>query len=447
MPTAWNKSVGSISQMLISRSVIAELTARLEGEGLRQATVPCQVDPLDLVRAGSASFADATYYRSPDGIEIGALGTAWREIASGQDRFERLARAASDAGPSPYFVGFSFSPGGPQRPEWDGFVAAEAVRASVAVVRRDHSTELCLAVADGLEGAGLLATLAQLNEPGPALSPEASDHAVEALPGPGEWTDVVADCVAAIRSGAFAKAVLARSVAVTAAQPVAAFDVVAELRRRYPQCYIYGWQRGDAVLVGASPELLVAREERQVRSLLLAGSAPRGENDGDDLAEGQALMASSKDRSEHGLVVEDVTERLAPLAANVEVAPIALRRMPTVQHLATEVTATTRGTVPILEIVDRLHPTPAVGGTPRDQALAYIDKVEAIDRGWYSGGIGWFDANGDGEVAVALRCALIRGDHALVFAGNGIVADSDPAAELAETRLKLRPLLELLTAP
>jgi isochorismate synthase EntC len=158
-------------------------------------------------------------------------------------------------------------------------------------------------------------------------------------------------------------------------------------------------------------------------------------------------MASAKDRSEHRLVVDDVTERLAAVASDVVVAPIALRRMPTVQHLATEVSAATRDDIPVLEIVDRLHPTPAVGGTPRDQALAYIDKVEGIDRGWYSGGIGWFEANGNGEVAVALRCALIRGDHALVFAGNGIVADSDPAAELAETRLKLRPLLELLTAP
>jgi salicylate biosynthesis isochorismate synthase len=433
--------------MLFSRSLIAELTDRLEGEGLRQASVPCEVDPLDLVRAGSASFADATYYRSPDGIEIGALGTARREIASGPDRFERLARAASSAGPSPYLVGFSFSPDGPQRPEWDGFGAAEAVLPNVSLIRRGDSTELCVVVADGLDGAELMASLALLTEPAPAVPPEASDHAVEAVPGPGEWRDVVADCVAIIRSGAFAKVVLARSVAVTAAQPVAAFDVVAELRLRYPQCYIYGWQRGDAVLVGASPELLVARKERQVRSMLLAGSAPRGENDGDDQARGQALMASAKDRSEHRLVVDDVTERLAAVASDVVVAPIALRRMPTVQHLATEVSAATREDVPVLEIVDRLHPTPAVGGTPRDQALAYIDKVEGIDRGWYSGGIGWFEANGNGEVAVALRCALIRGDHALVFAGNGIVADSDPTAELAETRLKLRPLLELLTAP
>lgn len=433
--------------MLIPPALATDLVSRLEGEGFRQASVPCEIDPLDLVRTGSSSFADATYYRSPDGVEIGSLGTAWRMIASGQDRFQRLARAASEVGPIPYLVGFAFSPGGPQRPEWDGFVAAEAVRPSVAVVHRGGSSELCMALPEGLDPGELLASVARLGEPGLVAHPEASDHAVESLPGPGEWRDVVADAVAAIRAGSFAKAVLARSVVVKAAQPVAAFDVVAQLRSRYPQCYIYGWQRGDAVLIGASPELLVARDGRRVRSLLLAGSAPRGESDGDDLAEGQALMASAKDRSEHRLVVDDVTERLAPMTADVDVAPIALRRMPNVQHLATEVRATTREPVPILDFVERLHPTPAVGGTPRDQALAYIDKVEGIDRGWYSGGIGWFDAEGDGEVAVALRCALIRGDHAVVYAGNGIVADSDPSEELAETRLKLRPLMELLTAP
>lgn len=441
------RGVGSIRRVLFSPSLIDELIAGLRGDGLRETSVKCAVDPLDLVRSGAASFADAAYYRSPDGIEIGALGTAWRNTAGGHDRFRVLAEGTPAGGRSPYLVGFSFAPDGPQRPDWDGFVSAEAVRPSVALVRRGDITRLWIAVPDGRDPAELAASLGQLGTPAPAALPEASDHAVEAIPGPAEWRDAVAETVASIRSGAFAKAVLARSVAVTTAQPVAAFDVVAHLRDRYPQCYTYGWQRGDAALVGASPELLVARDGRHVRSLLLAGSAPRGDNEGDDLAEGQALMASSKDRSEHRLVVDDVTERLAAVASEIRVAPIALRRMPNVQHLATEVRVATPEPVPILDIVERLHPTPAVGGTPRDQALAYIDKVEDIDRGWYSGGIGWFGADGDGEVAVALRCALIRGDRAVAYAGNGIVADSDPTAELAETRLKLRPLLELLTAP
>jgi len=147
---------------------------------------------------------------------------------------------------------------------------------------------------------------------------------------------------------------------------------------------------------------------------------------------------------EHAIVVDEIGRRLAPLTDLIDVPPVpVVERYATVQHLATPIVGRTSSTV--LELAEALHPTPAVGGHPESEAIAFQSKLERIDRGWYTGGVGWADAAGDGEIAVALRCALIRGEGAVLYVGNGIVAGSDPDAEVEETRLKLRPLLNLLT--
>ena len=179
----------------------------------------------------------------------------------------------------------------------------------------------------------------------------------------------------------------------------------------------------------------------------LAGSAPRGAGEVEDRLLGEALLASHKDRLEHALVVEDIAARLEPFASHIEVpAEPTLRRMAAVQHLSSEIHCRLEGEHSAFRLIEELHPTPAVGGTPRAEALTFIDKTEGIDRGWYSGGIGWVDAAGDAEIALALRCALARGQEARLYAGAGVVAESDPDEELVETRLKLRPMLELLAA-
>jgi isochorismate synthase len=241
--------------------------------------------------------------------------------------------------------------------------------------------------------------------------------------------------------------VLGRSVVVSAEIPTDAFDVAAQLGVAYPQCYAFAWQAGPATFVGASPELLLDKAADIVRLNPLAGSARRGEGQAEDARLAQELMASEKDRHEHRLVVDDVARRLQPLAGALEVpAGPSLRRLATVQHLSTEIRAQLRDDTSVFELLDVLHPTPAVGGTPRAEAVAFIDKVEGLDRGWYSGGIGWLTPGGDCRLALSLRCGLLRGASARLFAGAGIVADSDPDAELVETRLKFRPLLELLAA-
>ena len=257
-----------------------------------------------------------------------------------------------------------------------------------------------------------------------------------------EWERKVAAVAAAAGRGGPAKVVLARSLQVALERPPEPFDLVALLRERFPAAYAYGWQAGPAALVGASPELLVSRRGERFACRPLAGSAARGSDPEADRRLGEALLASAKDRAEHAFVVEAIIAALRPLAASLEVpAGPVLDRLPGVQHLATPLAGTTGAR--LLALVAALHPTPAVGGVPRDPALAAIAGAEGFDRGWYAGGVGWADAGGDGEVALALRGALLRHDQATLYAGAGIVAGSDPAAEAAETGLKLGAMLGL----
>jgi menaquinone-specific isochorismate synthase len=271
----------------------------------------------------------------------------------------------------------------------------------------------------------------------------APELVVEAVPPVDDWRDEVAEAVAAIRGGAMDKVVLARSLRVRTGGALDGASLAAGLRDRYRGCRVFLWQRGEASFVGASPELLVNREGTRFETRPLAGSARRGDDPVEDRRIGDQLLSSEKDLEEHRLVVEDVVERLRPVVASIDRPghPV-LERFSTVQHLATPIAGATDAR--LLELAQAVHPTPAVAGSPRTEALAFIDKVEAVDRGWYAGLVGWADRTGDGELALSLRCALVRDGSATLFAGNGIVAASDPQTEVQETRLKLRPMLDLL---
>lgn len=433
---------------MIPRPELVEISLALragDADGLRVASIPVDVDPLEVVRAGSAAFGEAAFFGSPDGRAVGGLGAARRIVAAGADRFVRLDREPSGLPPGAVaLVGFSFAPDGSTSAEWSGFPPAEVVVPQIAVIREGGRSRLVIAVPPGSDPAGVLASVATLRPaPDPRVGVE-GPLLIDPIPSPEVWGEQVEEAVASIRAGGLDKVVLARALRVRPGGRVGGFDVVAMLRDRYPRARVFGWQAGDAVFVGASPEMLVRRRGARFEALPLAGSAPRGRTPAEDRAFGDELLASAKDRAEHALVVEEVARRLIPMADAIDVAPEPhLERFATVQHLATPVTGT--GSARLLQLVDALHPTPAVGGSPTPEALAFIAKVEAIDRGWYAGGIGWIDGAGDGETAVALRCGLVRGDALLMFAGNGIVADSDPGAEVTETRLKFRPLLDLIT--
>jgi menaquinone-specific isochorismate synthase len=258
------------------------------------------------------------------------------------------------------------------------------------------------------------------------------------------WIDAVDRAVRRIHRGDVEKVVLARDRVVYSDDPFDAAALVGRLRASFPTCFTFH----VAGLVGASPELLIRRDGPRVTSLVLAGTAPRGRDARHDADLGAALLRSAKDLAEHRPAVASVRRALDPLVTSLDVdAQPRLLRLANVQHLATGVSGVLRAPVHALELAGRLHPTAAVGGTPSDAALAVIAELETIDRERYAGPIGWVDSAGDGEFAIALRCAQLTGARARLFAGAGIVADSLPESELEETRLKLRAMQSAFEGP
>ncbi len=250
-----------------------------------------------------------------------------------------------------------------------------------------------------------------------------------------EWQHAVARAVRRINDGRLDKVVLARDLMATAENRIDVRVLLARLAARYPDCYTFS----IGGLVGATPELLVRHTGKSIESLVLAGTIARGAGPADDAARGAALYASEKDRHEHQCAVTSVREALAPLCSALDVpSHPELLVLPNVQHLASQVTGQLSDGASVLDVVAAMHPTAAVGGTPTGTALDLIRDLEGMDRGGYAGPVGWIDARGDGEWGIALRCASIDGHRARLFAGCGIMGESDPAAELAEARAKLR---------
>jgi len=263
-------------------------------------------------------------------------------------------------------------------------------------------------------------------------------------PGRAVWTESVRRILSAIDAGDVRKVVLARQLVVEAGVPFERRAVLDRLRRSHPSCFTYA----AGGFVGASPELLVRRRGDEVASCPMAGSVRRGATPEEDEALTAGLRRSVKEAEEHRLLVEAVVAALAPVCADRPAAgePDVVR-FPTVSHLATRVSGVLRRPAPsALALAGLLHPTPAVGGLPRAEALATIAALEGFDRGLYAGPVGWVDAAGDGEWAVALRGAQLDGCRARLVAGAGIVAGSNPDAEWAETEVKLRPMLAAVGA-
>ncbi len=267
------------------------------------------------------------------------------------------------------------------------------------------------------------------------------------LPAP-DWERAVATAVSRIRSGNLGKVVLARDLYATASEDIDVRVLLHRLADRYPDCYSFAC----AGLVGATPELLIRRQDDDISSLVLAGTTPRGRDAEEDMALGASLLSSAKDTEEHEFAVAGVRATLAPLCGNLRVdSQPSLLRLANVQHLATAISGRLaqpqRGADhSVLSLVAALHPTGAVCGTPTEAAMELIRELEGMDRGRYAGPVGWVDARGNGEWGIALRCAEVEGPRARLFAGCGIVSGSDPAAELAEAQTKFRPIQFALEA-
>ena len=279
-------------------------------------------------------------------------------------------------------------------------------------------------------------------------APAATGWTVRPRPAPAAFEAAVATAVEAIGAGLLEKVVLARALELTGSAEMPVAHLLRRLADQHACGHVFAadvGRPGDATprtLLGASPELLISRTGRQVVSNPLAGSAPRHPDPVVDRARATALVNSEKDRREHAVVIADIAARLRPFCADLRVPEPVLVRTPSMWHLSTRITGTLDDpTHSSLRLAQALHPTPAVGGVPLEPARAIIRQSEAVDRGYYTGLVGWCDASGDGEWAIVLRCAEASGRTLRLYAGAGIVAGSDPAAELAETSAKFRTFL------
>ena len=301
------------------------------------------------------------------------------------------------------------------------------------------------------DGTRWLTTIDTDARPGPvvpALEPDGAEPStfdVRPTRPPAEWCDAVATATARIRDGELDKVVLARELVVQADAPISVGGLLRRLRSGYPECFVYC---SDG-FVGASPELLVGRRDDVVTAQPMAGTTARRGDPEVDAAAAAALFGSATYRHEHQVTIDMVHDTLLRFSSYIDYEPEpSVVALANVQHLATRVEGRlSHPPASVLELVQALHPTPAVCGRPRERALAVIAELEGFDRGPYGGAVGWVDAAGNGTWAVAIRCARIDGATAHVYAGNGIVGDSDPATELAETRAKFQAMLTALVRP
>lgn len=403
-------------------------------------------------RAALATLGCAVALEASGPGRFGAVAERWRELA-------RDALADPPEGPrgsGPVAVGgFAFAPDGGSAPHWTGFTPASLHVPEVALARRGDELRMTLAALvqpdDDAEAvaARLEVRAAELRQaPLPLLDPDpaVTSRVVSAMP-PEHYEDAVARAVERIRAGALDKVVLAREVQVHAATEHDAGALLGVLREAFRECHVFAVGRGDATLIAASPELLVRREGLRAVTLALAGSTRRSADPAVDDHLGEQLLRSAKDREEQAIVTRRIVQALRPHSVWVTPAdePV-LARMANIQHLATPIRAQLREPVSVVELAGALHPTPAVGGEPLSVAAPLIPALEGLDRGWYAGPVGWVDEHEDGEFCVALRCALLTGPVARCYAGVGVMRDSDPAAELAETEIKLQALLPVLAS-
>lgn len=419
-----------------------------------------------------AALADAATPRllwSGDGEEtvIGS-GAAVTLTAGGEDRFgdvraaaDRLfaegdVHAGTEAARPRLFGGFTFHDEHDTDEEpWGAFPSAQFVLPRRQVTYTDDAAWLTVngvgpdATAE-LVSDELDATAAKLgNLPTPETMRASSVAERERTTTKEAWRASVTDATDRIAAGELRKVVLAVALRARLDGPLAAHEVTARLADTYPDCYRFLFEpTGDAELtpafIGATPERLATLRGRTLATGALAGTTGRGDTPAEDEWLADELRRDEKNVHEHDIVVDAIRDQLSPFAASISTGERDVRRLATVQHLETPITATLSDDEHVLTLVEALHPTPAVGGLPPDRALATIRDTESFDRGWYAAPVGWFDAAGHGSFAVAIRSAVTAGDTATLFAGVGIVEDSDPDAEWDEVQLKYRPMLDEL---
>jgi isochorismate synthase len=427
-----------------------------------------QTDSLAFFERGARLSDERVFWASP-GAEcvIAGVDSAWTLTTHGSNRFAEASAAWHDlcanalledpfgaVGAGPLLIGgFSFDPLRPATGLWEGFPDGLLMLPRYVLTNSDGMTLLTLntvlrpnsSLAGATEAALRVYDLFDGEPLVVSPAPAGQIRRAEDLPAATEWQAIVRDVEQNLRRGELGKVVLARQYHVQGRSLFDPAQVIGRLRIDYSDCFLFAVARGDRCFLGASPERLVRLRHENVRATCLAGSIARGTTPELDRQLGEELLASAKDRAEHEFVVRAICDELIEVCGGrVTTGPLSLMKLRNIQHLFTPIVGRVARGRGILDLVERLHPTPAMGGTPREPALAMIRRFEGLDRGWYASPVGWMDAHGEGEFTVAIRSALLHGTAASLFAGCGIVAGSDPEREYAESCLKLRPMLSVL---
>lgn len=430
--------------------------------------LPVLPDPISFLAASSQRLGNGLLWlQESSGIAFAGAGVAAAIDASGSRRFQDVSAAirslrqrviGHEPGVAfPVLGGFAFDAERTGGAPWGGYPDARFNVPSMllqAIAGQVH-LRLTLQIEPGNSLVNVASDFRDMAEQGLAWIDAAGhdEHQPEVVRRTSEpcrqaWEASVAAAVAMIHDSALDKVVLAREERLQANGPISVAATLERLRRANPTATVFAMQSDDDWFVGASPERLVRLNNGRVDVTCLAGSIATSDDPDEREALGRALLASGKDREEHEIVVRSTMAALQEVCAEV----VRLAGTPrvvtarSVQHLESPLVGYLTGAGTVLDLVERLHPTPAVGGYPRADAFAAIRNLEQIDRGWYAGPFGWVDPSGSGEFIVAIRSGLISGYRASLFAGCGIVEDSVPAAEFAETELKFKPMLSALQA-
>ncbi len=378
----------------------------------------------------------------------------WRtsSLSSSAEFIDREREQLLQQGLSPDSIiagGWAFDPQGTKDHLWDSFGPSQWLLPALFVHKTAKDTKVILTMflkndRSITDEAHYYAKLLQFLQRSHMISGKPQLVSSSSKPSSAEWTRRVEQAIAAINAGSIKKLVLARRVDARFTIEPSVTDILTQLRTYNPATAVFAIKSQGHTFLGATPERLLKLQGKELQTMALAGTAPRGHSQDDDHNQIVSLLSSPKDRREHATVVDRIRQVLTPYAhLNVPATPQILS-LSNVHHLLTPIEGSLRSSASLLSLSALLHPTPAVGGEPRDKALDWLKRHEGLDRGWYAGGIGFMNLAGNGSMWVSLRSALLRGFTAHCYVGCGIMRDSVPDQELAESEWKLQAMLKVL---
>ncbi|MBE1555466.1 isochorismate synthase [Sporosarcina limicola] len=425
-----------------------------------------RISPLAFFEAGDSSYKDERFYwqnadKTLTLVGIGHatvltsnsvnnrfthISTGWKKLCAA------LIKEEKDMEPV-LFGGFSFDPKNKKESEWNSFPSAHFVVPSFQLTIKNGRTSISINLVTETDDAmkefdrlrderDRLIHIAQVEEFDVLSKPEVIwVEEVEKA----QYMHAVADVTKKINNGEAEKVVIARSVKLNFEQKVPAVIALQHISNEQQESYHFGLQKEGQLFFGATPERLIEIANGRAYSSCVAGSSKRGKSAAEDRELGKELLEDHKNKEEHQYVVDMISQVFQTFCSDVEIPKVPkLMKIRDIQHLITPIEGQLERGIDIFRLIEALHPTPALGGVPREVSMEIIRNEENMDRGYYAAPIGWTDTSGDGEFAVAIRSALLDGATAYLYAGGGIVADSEPDKEYEETWVKFRPIMRAL---